>query len=194
MPGSRRRRAVSPAAHVRIRPLAALILALALLAPGGLWADPPVRDRESAVVDLPRIRVNDARLVESLRRGYTSSPTFRGLVDAIERSDLIVYVERHNRFHPHEAGRLALSGLAGDHRYVRISLSTSLNERELVAFMAHELMHAVEVADADEVVDDSSLRDLYCRIGEVRQYGFDTEAARHVTRLVSEEMVRTADR
>lgn len=182
------------AAHAQVFLLAVLALAITMLSPGTLAAAPPVAEHETTVTQLPRVRTDDPQLIELMRQGYAQSPTFKELVDTIERSNLIVYIERHNRFHDHEAGCLRLAGEAGGHRYLRISLSTFLNERELVVFMAHEFMHAVEVAAADEVVDERGLRDLYCRIGTLRPHGFDTKAARDVTEIVSEELARAPDR
>jgi hypothetical protein len=55
-------------------------------------------------------------------------------------------------------------------------------------FVAHELMHAVEIAKAEHVVDQRTLRELYCEIGSLVHHGFDTEAARNVTEQVSDEL------
>ncbi len=193
-PGFRRRYTESRAVLTARALLIPLVVAAAAFWPVGLAAAPTNTEREAAVAQLPRVRTDDPQLIELMRRGYTQSPTFKELVDTIERSNLIVYVERHNRFHHHEAGCLRLAGQAGGHRYLRISLSTSLNERELVMFMAHEFMHAVEVAAADEVIDERGMRDLYCRIGRRRQGGFDTMAAQAVTELVSDELAGSPDR
>lgn len=194
LPGFRCSQTELSAAHAQVFLLAVLVLLIATLSAGRLAAAPPDTERESTAAGLPRVRTFDAQLLELMRRGYEESPTFRHLVDTIERSNLIVYVERHNRFHDHEAGCLRLARQAGGHRYMRISLSTSLNDRELVIFMAHEFMHAVEVAAAEEVVDQRGLRDLYCRIGTRQQYGFDTKAARAITEIVSDELARAPDR
>lgn len=193
-PGFRRKYTESRAVFTARGLLVTLVVAAAPFWPVRLAAAPPGAEHEATVAQLPRVRTDDPQLVELMRQGYAQSPTFKDLVDTIERSNLIVYIERHNRFHDHEAGCLRLAGEAGGHRYLRISLSTFLNERELVVFMAHEFMHAVEVAAADEVVDERGLRDLYCRIGTLRPQGFDTKAARDVTEIVSEELARAPDR
>ena len=129
-----------------------------------------------------------------LRKGIARSSTMRRLVDAIEASDLVVYVERHNRFRRSEAGEFHLAGRAGAYRYARISLSTALTDRELAMILAHELQHATELAAARDVDTQDQMRNFYCRIGDRWPYVFDTAAARTVTERVGEELAQAADR
>jgi hypothetical protein len=171
-----------------------VLVALALCWPGWALASPTDRDDEASVVYLPRLRTFDLRLAQVIRKGYDASQTFRELVKTIERSDVIVHVERHNRFGFREAGRLRIAGGAGGQRYLQISLSTTLNDRELLVFMAHEMQHAVEVAQSDDVVDAHTLGQYYCQIGTRRTFGFDTDAAQRVTRIVGDELARSSKR
>lgn len=171
---------------------ALLGLVVTLAAGTGANARPAVSsgpgDESAAVVRTPRLRTTDLRLVKAIRRGYAGSPSFRALVAAIETSDLIVYIERRYGFGAREAGRLHLAGEAGGQRFVRIFLNAALTDHELVAYIAHELQHAREIADAPHVVDQDALREFYCRIGHVGLYGFDTDAAETVTEQVSREL------
>jgi len=134
-----------------------------------------------------RVRTLDPVVAELLEQGPAQSTTLARLLDEIERSDLIVYIERHNRFPPTHIGSFKLAGECSGHRYARIALSASLDRRDTLIAMAHELQHAAEVA-ASDVVDDRGMFELYCRIGDRRTAGFDTEAARLVTRQVSKEL------
>jgi len=47
---------------------------------------------------------------------------------------------------------------------------------------------------ASDVVDNRGMFELYCRIGDRRAGGFDTDAARLVTRQVSKELAFGGDR
>jgi hypothetical protein len=58
---------------------------LIVLAAGPMHADPAS----------PRVRPVGTRMVSLLDRGYVDSPTLAALVDALERSDIIVHIEEH---------------------------------------------------------------------------------------------------
>lgn len=167
------------------------ILRLAGLVAAPAFSDlrPRAGERDAgAVVRPPKLRTVDLRLAQSIRRGYQLSPSFKALVDAIESSNVIVYLERHSRFGGLEAGRLNLVGEAYGHRFLMISLNASLGDRELLLYAAHELHHAREIAERPDVVDQESLREFYCRIGHLGQYGFETEAAQRLARQVASEL------
>lgn len=144
--------------------------------------------------DLPRLRTTDHKLAVLIERGLHESPTFSRLVEDVKLSDLIVYVERHSRFRDGKSGSIQLVGTRGGQRYVRIALNSALNQRELIVLLAHELQHAGELAAAPHVFDEQGMRQLYCSIGETRQFGFDTKTARRVTDQVSAELATRPDR
>lgn len=173
-----------------------VVVLAALLLPGtdALSLTASDTDRQVLLAGLPRIRTTDADIAEALREGQQLSATFRQLVDALRHSNVVVYLERHNRFREDEAGRLRLTGAAGGLRYVHVSLSTGLTERELIVYIAHELAHAVEIARAGHVVDSRGVSELYCRIGFIGPRGFDTDAAQRVTEIVGDELSQSPDR
>lgn len=144
--------------------------------------------------DLPRLRTLDHQLALLIQQGIEQSPTFKRLVDGVQRSDLIVHVERHNRFREGHSGSCRLVGACGGQRYVRIGLSSLLNQRELIVLLAHELQHANELAAAPYVCDEVGMREFYCSIGEAGRHGYETEAARQVTDQVSAELALRPDR
>ena len=47
--------------------------------------------------------------------------------------------------------------LAGEYRYLRVRIRNDLSRREAIALIGHELQHALEIADAIEVRDTTSL-------------------------------------
>lgn len=144
--------------------------------------------------DLVRVRTVNPALRAIVDRGVLLSPTLRRLVAAIQRSDLIVHVERHNRFSKGKVGSIQLVGVRGGQRYVRIELDSVLSRNELIVALAHELQHATELAEAAHVADPRILRELYCAIGESRAFGYDTAAAQFVSRQVAAEVSASPDR
>jgi hypothetical protein len=112
------------------------------------------------------VRAGDQKAAALLRLGVTASPTFRLLLDTLEHSDLVVYVETRPMSLP---GRLQLAAVASGCRYVRVSVRVPARDSELIAWLGHELQHAVELAGAPEVLDQSSLTQYYQRIGSARR-------------------------
>lgn len=109
-----------------------------------------------------RIRGADARATELLRAGCHRSPIFQRLVDRIEQSDLIVYVETRRQTLP---GQLNFVVANGGNRYLRIALRGFGLENDVLPWLAHELQHAVEIAGAPEVKTRADLHTFYERIG-----------------------------
>ena len=133
-----------------------------------------------------RVRGGDPQAAALLDRGVSASPTFRQLVDTIERSDVIVHVETRPMTIP---GRLQFAGSAGGSRYLRVSVRVPGREAELVAWLGHELQHAVELAGAPEVVDHESLLKYYRRVGMRRSAGtVETLAAQQAWRKILDEV------
>ena len=144
--------------------------------------------------DLPRLRSVDPKLAALIGQGAEQSPTFRRLAEGVQQSDLIVHVERHNRFRHGASGSFQLVSTRGGQRYVRIGLSSWLNTRELIVMLAHELQHANELAAAPHVLDQGGMHEFYCSIGETGPHGSDTVTARRVTRQVGAELAAHPDR
>ena len=137
----------------------------------------------------PRVRPVGSRVVSLLDRGYARSPTLAVLVDTLERSDVIVHIEEHWPLDRGRDGQTQLVAAVGGHRYLRIHIDTGIADNSATALLAHELQHAVEIAEAKWVVDEQTLAQLYRCIGFERRTGglsraVDTvrahETARHV--------------
>jgi hypothetical protein len=111
-----------------------------------------------------QLRSGNAQILEALRYAYARSTTFRALVDAIESSSDIVYLEAEGpEPRPFRSSLQLVSG-NGPVRYLRISVDVRHPQR-LVAQLAHELQHATEVVGRPDVVDDRLLSRLYEQIG-----------------------------
>jgi len=144
-----------------------------------------------AVLDSPtrHVRTVDHALRGLIKDGYRHSPTFAALITRLEQSDLYVYVEDVPRLPGGLEGRLLMLRPAHGVRYVRIQVARRGSPIDAIALLAHELRHAIEVADAPEVIDSDSLVALYRRIGIDRGANeFDSHEAREIGRKVLKEL------
>jgi hypothetical protein len=166
-------------------------------APAVAAAHDPVLTRPAAPADadllrspLRRVRAADRHAGRVLAEGMRRSRTFASLVAAVQKTDVIVYVESVHRLPAKMGGRLLLQGAAGADRYLRVQVLASLRANDAIEIVAHELRHALEVADESSVVDDAGLTTLYRRIGYSSFGGhtYDTHAARMTSHIVRREI------
>jgi hypothetical protein len=138
-----------------------------------------------------RLRPTDAKAATLLQAGAARSATFRSLVDAIEQSDLVVYVETRQLTLP---GQLQFVSATPGGRYVRVSVRVQGRDDELLPWLAHELWHAVEIAGAPEVRDRTGLLRFYEHTGGGFRAGntkeMETVAAQRVQARVDDELRR----
>lgn len=156
---------------------------------------------EMLVADWRRVRVLDGRLRQVLAEGARRSGTFASLVRAIHETDVIVYIEASFGLPSEMAGRLLLQAVTNGDRYLRVQVRGTLRPDQMIATIAHELRHALEVAGEPLVISDEALRALYQRIGHTSSStrGFETRAAIDAGETVRAELygrtpVRTAAR
>jgi DNA-binding PadR family transcriptional regulator len=142
--------------------------------------------------DLTHVRALEPRILALIETGIRRSETFRHLVDTLNASDVIVYIE------PKQT-REALGGYlshkvtaGGAFRYLRVKIVTQGAENRLISVLAHELQHAVEVAQAPEARDAESLANVVRRLAF--QFGcdsttcYETQASRDVEHAVRDEL------
>jgi hypothetical protein len=129
----------------------------------------------------PHIRTTDQRLLRLVRDGVRTSETFRRLVDRLNRSDVIVYLDCAAGTGAPD-GRLTFVSAVGGYRYLHVRMARLPLADVQIALLGHELHHAVEIADAPHVVDPHSLAREYQRIGFLSPrltpgVSFDSDAA-----------------
>lgn len=140
-----------------------------------------------------RLRPQDDRLSSLLRDGTSRSATLKTLVDRIETSNVIVYVTLNPLMKSNLSGTLTWMARSGEFRYLRASIGPHLTPTQMLATIAHELQHAVEVIDDETVTDENGLVALYRRIG--RQSGtsspsrWETDAAQRTGFQVKKELL-----
>ena len=138
------------------------------------------------------VRSGNPKVAQLFVDGMARSSTFRALVDALNRSDVIVYVEA-------KTARQALGGylthnvtVAGLYRYLHIAIDTHGASGRLVPLLAHELQHAIEVAQDQNARDERTLQQLFERLAINFGCGgttcLETQAAKDVEGLVLTEL------
>jgi hypothetical protein len=138
------------------------------------------------------VRTTEKRILALIDEGLARSRTFSRLVTLLDQSDVIVYVE------PKQTRR-ALGGFLvnsivarGEWRYVRVAVEFQGAHNRLIALLAHELQHAVEIALAPEVRDAASLERMFSRLAIKFGCGntscYETQAAKDVEWTVLKEL------
>jgi hypothetical protein len=156
-----------------------------------LYPGPARSARELLAMESRRIRSSERRINKLLEDGVRRSPSFADLVSRIHRTNVIVYIESTHQLEPDTVGRIQLQTVAGGQRYLRVQVRALMQGDLIIAVIAHELHHALEVAEDSTVIDDATLAALYKRIGHGSHgsRGFDTEAARATGVRVRDELI-----
>lgn len=143
----------------------------------------------SPVTHASRLRPADGIAAHVLERGLACCLTIAALVQELEASDLIVYVETAVLSNPATA-RTVLMGAVKNNRYVRVTLNRTTSPEGLIELLGHELQHAVEIARAPEVRDGDAMVALYQRIGlrKGSTNRFETQLARDTGHRVRAEI------
>lgn len=167
---------------MRLKPLVCVCAVAAVVAVASTARGQQVRSENGST----HVRAGDKKAAVLLEAGLSASPTFRRIVDILEESDLVVYIETRPMTRP---SHLQLAAVAGGRRYVRISVRLPGRDADLVAWLGHELQHAAELAAAREVVDENSLVRLYERIGGVRRATgtMETRRAQEIWKKILDE-------
>lgn len=94
-----------------------------------------------------RVRTDDHGLRELVREAMARSSTFERLLESIEATDGIVFLERGECGHGVGACLAHWMAHAGPNRVLRVVLNTRLQGDVAMASIAHELRHALEVLE-----------------------------------------------
>jgi hypothetical protein len=102
--------------------------------------------REPANTTMPRIRSADPEIADAIARATEWSQTFRRLVEAIGRTDGLVWVRRAPCGRHRVAACLVIHmTVAGPYRLLHVHVDPGQSGDDLMASIGHELQHAVEV-------------------------------------------------
>ena len=150
---------------------------------------PPAAEATERCLGLNHVRAVDRASARLVELGYRLSPTLQRLVDALEASNVIVYIEQRPMKTAGVGGFLALVENQ-TLPFVRIVLDRQLPHVQLLGLLGHELQHALEVAEAD-VRTRQELERLYEAIGfeGLANHSYDSPAARHVGEAVVHDLI-----
>jgi hypothetical protein len=176
---------------VRARRAAAALLAASVAQAGAVGR---VLNAEALVTHDDHIRTTDTTLRTALNDGLAHSATFQALVAKLEASDVVVFLVYDRKATNLLASHISFLSAAGGRRYLTIGLISRLPRVRQVAILAHELQHAVEIADAPAIVDSKSMAQYYAglKYGGVvdpsPQHRFESRAAIDMEQRVAREM------
>src|SRR5438477_12419884 len=142
---------------------ASLMLTFAMLADGreGEAARGVTLRASNAVTDdapglFTRVRSTERFMIALIWEGYDQSPAFRDLVDVLQQSNVIVFVQPASC----AGGRIrsCLVSVNGSQRerHIRINVDTHTSHEWLIATVGHELQQAVEIAEPAEGIQPSA--------------------------------------
>jgi hypothetical protein len=173
----------------RTAPLVVIVIVIALVTSMPIGAD-------SAPAH-PRLRLPDRRMLPVVQAGRDSSPSFRALIERLETTDVVVYVQCA-RLRSRLDGELTFLAAAGGLRYVSVRIAWDLPLERRIAVLGHELRHALEVADNPDIVSAGTMALAYERFGFTRNRGFrrvdfDTMAAIDTGVTIARELADRAN-
>jgi hypothetical protein len=144
-----------------------------------------------------RVRATDLALVDLIQRGYARSATLRGLIDRLEAADWLVFVQPGRCPDRVMVGCLIhFVGAFEGRPYLRLLISTDGRHiDQVIATLAHELQHAIEVVTDGGVTDRASLIALGRRLAQgqyrtSRATIYETSEARRVGDAVLRELLQ----
>ncbi len=137
-----------------------------------------------------RVHSTDTYVFGLVQEGYKRSTTFREIVEGLQRSNVLVMILpglcANGRI---RSCLVAVDGSDRD-RHIRIKIDPRHTIRAgLIAAIAHELEHAVEIAEHPEVTDAPAARALYPRIASGRCAQGLSEECETMRALVAEKEV-----
>ena len=158
------------------------------------------------IVSIPRadaeaqVRPIDRQSRIYLQHGARYSVTFHALLDAIDASDVLVYVETPLTTSSRPSGRTNFVAHTGLLRVLKVTLEVGPDWQTAVTLLGHELQHVAEVVEAPAVVDASSYERLFRAIGfrspcsGLSRACFETPAAERAGARVLRDLIRPEPR
>ena len=136
----------------------------------------------------PRVRSQSARVGAAIARGTAHSPTFRRLVETINATDGLVFVDEGVCARGVRACLLMSVSIAGPSRLLRILVNLRKAPGcETIEMIGHELQHAIEVLENPRVRTDRQVYNLFDVIGRTSSGRFETRAALRAGLTIAEE-------
>ena len=130
---------------------------------------------------LVRVRSNSPSIAAVIQEATARSTLFRGLIETINLTDGLVYVDEGACGHSVSACLLLSVRVAGPYRLLRILVDPRKYSRDcdLMGAIGHELRHAIEILSVPSIKDYPSAQSFFDREGPTGsdQARFETPAA-----------------
>ena len=133
------------------------------------------RERTLAAA-MARVRTDNTSIAALIAAATEQSATFKDLIDTINASDGIVYVEAGTCGHGVRACLVHSVTVAGLNRILRITVDTHMKDHDVMWYTGHELQHAVEVLSDRTVRSDVAMYFFYEQQGTMFARRFETAA------------------
>jgi hypothetical protein len=138
-----------------------------------------------------RVRWESPTVAAAIQRGMARSRTFRGLVEAIERTDGMVYVLEGKCGQGVRACLHMSLELSAGNRLLRIFVDPRRAAGcELAGSIGHELQHAFEALSNPRIRTAAALSSFFRQIGPEGPRRFETPEAERVGAIVARETCR----
>jgi len=170
---------------------AAVALVLWGWAATSLTAGSPVDTATPAVAQTTapaRLRSDDPLLTALVNEAARRSSTFRSLLTLLEASDGIVWIEHGKCGHGVRACLHLWIRQAGPNRLLRIVVNRGGAALDVMASLAHELQHALELLGDRTVTTDGGAYLFFQRTAAPAGDVFETQAAIRTGNLVRNEL------
>lgn len=139
----------------------------------------------------PRVRPMSEAARQLVEEATKRSPTIARLIEFIERSDAIVYIDLE--FDLRSEGATTLIAANDLCRFLRISIGKTLTTYRRIELLGHELHHTVEIIQSPQVRDGAGLRSLFSKIGWLlTDLSFESAGAISAERQVRNELRSSA--
>ena len=139
-----------------------------------------------------RVRTSNAPIATLIQHASERSNTFRGLVNTINASDGIVYVEPGACGHGMRACFVNVTK-AGSNRMLWVMVDARGVDCDLMGLIGHELQHTIEVLGNPHVTDFASMYNFYSsELNPGGSFPFETTEAKRVGEAVRAEVRRAS--
>jgi len=124
-----------------------------------------------------RVRSSNPAIVALIQQAHRGSATFSRIVETIDNSDGVVYVEEGKCGHGVRACLVLKVTVGGPHRFLRIMVDMRKGDSDLMGSIGHELRHAIEVLSDPTNTSDGAVFFFYHREAMRVKGVFETDAA-----------------
>jgi hypothetical protein len=134
------------------------------------------------------VRAGNALIATLIQHAGERSNTFRRLLDTINASDGIVYIEPGTCGHGIRACFVKVT-MAGPTRLLWVMVDTQGDDCDLMGLVAHELQHTIEVLSNPSVTSPAAMYFFYSQEADAgNSPAFETNAAKRAGEAVRAEV------